>query len=104
MFEFRLGEIEHLPMADESVDVIISNCVINLSPEKKKVFQEAHRVLRKVGRMLVSGMMASSLPEEIRRDISVWVSCIGGAVELEEYVRLIKDAGFAQVDVVHSAR
>jgi SAM-dependent methyltransferase len=99
--EFRLGEIEHLPLADESVDVIISNCVINLSPEKEKVFKEAHRVLKKGGRMLVSDMMVSGLPEEIRLDVSVWASCIGGAVELEEYVRLIEEAGFTQVEVIH---
>jgi ubiquinone/menaquinone biosynthesis C-methylase UbiE len=99
--EFRLGEIEHLPVADESVDVIISNCVINLSPDKNQVFREAYRVLRKGGRMLVSDMMASSLPEEVRRSLSLWASCIGGALELDEYLGKIKAAGFNEVEVVN---
>jgi arsenite methyltransferase len=99
--EFRIGEIEHLPVADASVDVIISNCVINLSPEKEQVFREAHRVLKKGGRMLVSDMMASGLPEIVRKNISLWASCIGGAIGLDEYVGKIKAAGF-EVDVVNS--
>jgi len=99
--EFRLGEIEHLPVADESVDVIISNCVINLSPDKEQVFREAYRVLKKGGRMLISDMMASGLPEEVRRNISLWASCIGGAIKLDDYVNEIKTAGFAEVEVVN---
>jgi ubiquinone/menaquinone biosynthesis C-methylase UbiE len=99
--EFRLGEIEHLPVADESVDVIISNCVINLSPEKDQVFKEAHRVLKKGGRMLVSDMMASGLPEEVKKNLSLWASCIGGAVELDDYLGKIKSAGFKEVEVVN---
>jgi len=98
--EFRLGEIEHLPVADESVDVIISNCVINLSPEKEQVFREAYRVLKKGGRMLVSDMMASGLPEVVRKNISLWASCIGGAIGLDEYLEMMKAAGF-QVEVVN---
>jgi ubiquinone/menaquinone biosynthesis C-methylase UbiE len=99
--EFRLGEIEHLPVADESVDVIISNCVINLSPEKEQVFKEAYRTLRKGGRMLVSDMMASGIPEEVKKDLSLWASCIGGALELGEYLSKIKSAGFDEVEVVN---
>jgi ubiquinone/menaquinone biosynthesis C-methylase UbiE len=99
--EFRLGEIEHLPVADESVDVVISNCVINLSPDKEQVFKEAYRVLRKGGRVLVSDMMVSGLPAEVRKSISVWASCIGGATELNEYIDAIKAAGFSQVEVVN---
>jgi ubiquinone/menaquinone biosynthesis C-methylase UbiE len=99
--EFRLGEIEHLPVEDESVDVIISNCVINLSPDKGQVFREAYRVLRKGGRMLVSDMMVSGLPEELRKSLSLWASCIGGALELDEYLSKIKSAGFDEVEVVN---
>lgn len=99
--EFRLGEIEHLPVADESVDVIISNCVINLSPEKDQVFKEAYRVLKNGGRILVSDMMASGLPEEVKKNLSLWASCIGGAVELDEYLSKIKSAGFKEVEVVN---
>jgi arsenite methyltransferase len=99
--EFRLGEIEHLPVPDESVDVIISNCVINLSPEKDKVFSEAYRVLRKGGRMQVSDMMASGIPDQIKKDMSIWASCVGGAIELQEYLNMIKAAGFNDVKVVN---
>jgi ubiquinone/menaquinone biosynthesis C-methylase UbiE/N-acetylglutamate synthase-like GNAT family acetyltransferase len=97
--EFRLGEIEHLPVADESVDVIISNCVINLSPDKGQVFREAHRVLRRGGRMLVSDMMTSGLPEEVKKNVSLWAECVGGAIELDEYMHGIKAAGF-EVELV----
>jgi ubiquinone/menaquinone biosynthesis C-methylase UbiE len=99
--EFRLGEIEHLPVADGSVDVIISNCVINLSPDKDQVFKEAYRVLRRGGRMLVSDMMASGLPEEVRKSLSLWASCIGGAMDLDEYLSKIRSAGFSEVKVVN---
>jgi ubiquinone/menaquinone biosynthesis C-methylase UbiE len=99
--EFRLGEIEHLPVANESVDAIISNCVINLSPEKQQVFNEAYRVLKKGGRILVSDMMASGLPEEAKKSISLWASCVAGAVEIEEYLEKIKAAGFKEVEVVN---
>jgi ubiquinone/menaquinone biosynthesis C-methylase UbiE/N-acetylglutamate synthase-like GNAT family acetyltransferase len=99
--EFRLGEIEHLPVADESVDVIISNCVINLSPEKGQVFKEAYRALKKGGRILVSDMMVSGMPADMRKSISLWANCIGGAIELDEYLDAIKTAGFTQVEVVN---
>lgn len=99
--EFRLGEIEHLPVPDESVDVIISNCVINLSPEKEQVFREAYRVLRKGGRMQVSDMMATGIPDFVKKDLSIWASCIGGAITLEDYLGGIRAAGFNEVKVVN---
>jgi ubiquinone/menaquinone biosynthesis C-methylase UbiE len=98
--EFRLGEIEHLPVADGSVDVIISNCVINLSPDKDQVFREAYRVLKRGGRMLVSDMMTSGLPEEMRKNISLWADCVGGAIEVDKYLHEMKAAGF-EVELVH---
>jgi arsenite methyltransferase len=101
--EFRLGEIEHLPVADESVDVIISNCVINLSTDKDQVFKEAHRVLKSGGRLLVSDVMADGLPEDVRGDISVWARCVGGAIGLKDYMGKIRNAGFSEVKVVTSS-
>jgi SAM-dependent methyltransferase len=93
--EFRLGEIEQLPVEDNTIDVIISNCVINLSPDKSKVFQEAYRVLRKGGRMFVSDMvLLKELPEMDRNDKDLIASCVAGAVLKKEYLQLIKDAGF----------
>lgn len=100
--EFRLGEIEHLPVADETVDVIISNCVINLSTQKEQVFKEAYRVLRKGGRLFVSDMMVKGLPEEVRNNISAWTSCVGGAIELEAYTDAIRRAGFTEIEVVNN--
>ncbi len=102
--EFRLGEIEHLPVADGSVDVVISNCVINLSPEKGQVFLEAFRVLKPGGRMLVSDIvMVGELPERVRQSIAAYVGCIAGAVSRERYLALIRRAGFAGVEVVEEA-
>jgi ubiquinone/menaquinone biosynthesis C-methylase UbiE len=99
--EFRLGEIEHLPVADESVDVVISNCVINLSPEKEQVFKEAYRVLRKGGRMLLSDMMTSGIPEEVKKNLSLWASCIAGALDLDEYLSKIRSAGFKEIEIAN---
>ncbi len=94
--EFRLGEIEHLPVADGSVDAVISNCVINLSPEKGQVFVEAFRVLKPGGRLLVSDIvMVGELPERVRQSIAAYVGCIAGAVSRERYLALIRHAGFA---------
>ncbi len=99
--EFRLGEIEHLPVADNSVDVIISNCVINLSPEKDRVFQEAFRVLKPGGRMLVSDLVLSKpLPEALRESAEVYTACLAGAMLKEDYLREIQAAGFGKVEVV----
>jgi SAM-dependent methyltransferase len=99
--EFRLGEIEHLPVADASVDVVISNCVINLSPDKPQVFREAYRALRPGGRMLVSDIvLVADLPPEIGRDPDSVAGCIGGAIKKEEYLAAIAQAGFREVEVL----
>jgi len=99
--EFRLGEIEHLPVADGSVDVIISNCVINLSPDKPQVFREAMRVLKPGGRMLVSDLvLTKALPESVRTSLEAYVGCVAGASMKADYLRLIREAGFKDVEVV----
>jgi arsenite methyltransferase len=98
--DFRLGEMENMPVEDESVDWIISNCVVNLSPDKEQVFREAFRVLKPGGTMLISDLVSSGLPEEMRKDLTSWAQCLGGTVEEEEYLGLIKDAGFDEVAVV----
>ncbi len=98
--EFRLGEIENLPVEDESVDVIISNCVINLSPDKDSVFSEAFRVLRPGGRMIVSDIVSEGeLPREIREDPDAWAECIAGALDEGVYLEKIRKAGFVNVQV-----
>ncbi len=101
--EFRLGEIEKLPVEDESVDVVISNCVINLSLDKSKVFQEAYRALRPGGRLIVSDIVSErALPDNIKNDPGAWAECIAGALEQREYLKKIKEAGFKDVRVVSS--
>jgi ubiquinone/menaquinone biosynthesis C-methylase UbiE len=101
--EFRLGEMESLPVENESVDAIISNCVVNLSPDKSKVFQEAYRVLKPGGRLTVSDIVSEgALPDEIRTDSNAWACCIGGALEQREYLDKRKGAGFEDVKVVSS--
>ncbi len=99
-YDVRLGEMERMPVADAEVDWIISNCVINLSPDKEAVFAEAFRVLKPGGRMLVSDIVTNNLPEKYRNDISAWVGCIAGAVEEAEYIGLVRKAGFVDVSVV----
>ena len=98
--EFRLGQIEEMPVETGSVDWVISNCVINLSPEKEKVFAESFRVLKPGGRLLISDMVAEDLPDEMREDISAWASCVSGAVTEGEYLGMIRAAGFEQVEIV----
>ena len=99
--EFRLGEIESLPAADNSIDVIISNCVINLSTDKPRVFREAFRVLRPGGRMMVSDLaLQKPLPEAVRRSVEAYVACIAGALVKDDYLGAIRAAGFADVSVV----
>ena len=98
--EFRLGEAERLPVADASVDWVISNCVINLSPDKPAVFREIHRVLRPGGRLLISDMVAEVLPETVRADLTAWASCLAGAISEREYVTGLGAAGFVDVRVV----
>jgi ubiquinone/menaquinone biosynthesis C-methylase UbiE len=99
--EFRLGEIEHLPVADHTVDVVISNCVINLSPDKKRVFQEMFRVLKPNGRFMVSDIvLLKELPGYIRNSVSAYVGCISGAILKDKYIEAIKEAGFQKVRIV----
>lgn len=98
--EFRLGEIEHLPVADSSVDVIISNCVINLSPDKAQVFREACRVLRPGGRLALSDVVATArLPEEARNDPHLHACCVAGAELIDELQALLVQAGFTDVRI-----
>lgn len=99
--EFRQGEIEHLPIEDASVDVVISNCVINLSPDKPRVFREIYRVLKPGGRMVVSDIVLNrELPKSLREDEDLLVACIGGALLREVYLAAIRSAGFWTVDVL----
>jgi len=98
--DFRLGEIEHLPVADSSVDVIISNCVINLSPEKPRVFKEAFRVLKSGGRLAVSDVVASAeVPESVRSDMASVSACVGGASSVGELQAMLEDAGFQEIRI-----
>ena len=98
--DFRLGEIESMPIEDESVDWIISNCVICLSPDKDKVFGEAYRVLKPGGKLVVSDMVTNNMPGWARAAVSVWVSCISGALPEDQYLDSIRQAGFADVRVL----
>ena len=99
--EFRLGEIEALPVADASVDLIISNCVINLSPEKERVFREAARVLKPGGRLAIADVVATKpLPAALREKLTAIGACVGGATPLAELRAMLAEAGFARVDVV----
>ncbi len=99
--EFRLGEIENLPVADNSVDAVISNCVINLSTQKEQVFREIFRVLKPGGRMMVSDIvLTKKLPEEVQNSVSAYIACIGGAVTRQNYLDAIKAAGFSLVKVM----
>lgn len=98
--EFRLGEIEHLPVADASVDAILSNCVINLSPDKPQVYREMYRVLRRGGRIAVSDVVAvAPLPEDLRRDLALLAGCVAGAASVPEIQQMLRDAGFEQIQV-----
>ncbi len=99
--EFRLGEIERLPVADASVDVIISNCVINLSPDKETVFAEAFRVLRPGGRLVVSDLVLKRpLPDDVRHSVEAYVGCVAGAALHTAYLAMIRGAGFEDVRTV----
>lgn len=99
--EFRLGEIEHLPVDDNSMDVIISNCVINLSTDKLKTFREAFRVLKPGGRMMVSDLVTEGLvTEKAKKNFELWTGCIAGALEKKDYIGKIKKAGFKDIKIV----
>jgi len=98
--EFRLGEIENLPVADDTADVIISNCVINLSPDKPRVFREAFRILKPGGRLAISDVVASAeMPEEMKNDPQLHAGCMAGAERVEDLERMILDAGFCDVRI-----
>ena len=99
--EFRLGEIENLPFADKAADVIISNCVINLSPNKKRVFEEAFRVLKSGGRLMISDMvLLNKLPDDVKNSVLAYVGCISGAELKTEYLKSMEKAGFKNVEVI----
>jgi len=99
--EFRLGEIENLPVADNSVDVVISNCVINLAPDKRRVFTEAFRVLKPGGRLMISDMvLLKELPDFIKNSIEAYIGCVSGAIMRDEYIGGIKAAGFQEVRII----
>jgi len=99
--EFRLGEMEDMPLPDHSVDVIISNCVINLSPDKDAVFAEAYRVLRPGGRLSLSDIVLyGELPQSVRERLDIWASCVAGALEESDYVAKMRAAGLADVEVL----
>jgi len=98
--EFRLGEIERLPVEADSVDVIISNCVINLSPDKLAVWREAHRVLKPGGRVAIADVVARGpVPEGIRADVNLWSCCAAGAQSLNELRSTLAEAGFSRIDI-----
>jgi SAM-dependent methyltransferase len=99
--EFRLGKIEHLPLADRSVDVVLSNCVINLSPDKEQVFQEAFRTLKPGGRLMVSDIvLLRPLPGFIKTCMEAYVACLAGAATREDYLKAIQMAGFSDIEIV----
>ena len=99
--EFRLGEIENIPVADNSVDAIISNCVINLSPDKKRVFNEAFRVLKPGGRLMVSDIvLLKELPDFVRNSAAAYIGCISGAIIKDDYLEAVREAGFNEVKII----
>jgi SAM-dependent methyltransferase len=98
--EFRLGEIEHLPVADNSADIIMSNCVINLSPDKLSVYRDAFRVLKPGGRLAISDIVATApLPDEIRKNLALLTACIGGAATIEDTEEMLKETGFQDIKI-----
>ena len=98
--EFRLGEIENLPVADNTADVIISNCVINLSPEKERVFRETFRVLKPGGRLAISDVVATAeMPDQIKQDIALYAGCVAGASLINELEAILKAVGFVNVRI-----
>lgn len=96
--EFRLGEIEHLPVADNSADIIISNCVINLSPDKKSVYKDAFRALKPGGRLAISDILTTQeLPPEVKNDLALYSACVGGATTIESTVTMLEQTGFCDI-------
>lgn len=99
--EFRPGEIEHLPLPDASIDVVISNCVINLSPDKESVFKEVYRVLKPGGRMTISDIvLTQSLPDAVMKSVEAYTGCVAGAMVKNDYLSLIRSAGFSDVSIM----
>jgi len=99
--EFKLGDIENLPVEDNSVDVIISNCVINLSPDKETVFRESFRVLKPGGRMMISDIvLLKELPDFLKNSVEAYIGCLSGAIKKEDYLKLIEKAGFSEAKVL----
>jgi ubiquinone/menaquinone biosynthesis C-methylase UbiE len=99
--EFKLGEIESLPLEDNSVDVVISNCVVNLAPDKEKVYNEVYRVLKPGGRIMISDIVTEEeLPEEVRQDFESWAGCVAGALVKSKYLDTIRKAGFTNTKIV----
>jgi len=98
--EFRLGEIEHLPVADNSADIIMSNCVINLSPDKASVYRDAYRVLKPGGRMAISDIVATTqLPDEIQKNLELVSACVGGAATIDDTEEMLKQCGFQDIRI-----
>ena len=98
--EFRLGEIEHLPVADSSVDTIMSNCVINLSPNKQQVFNDAYRILKTGGRLAISDVVSSTeLPDDIKNDTQLYSACVSGASSIDELQQMMQTAGFTNIKI-----
>ena len=98
--EFRLGEIEHLPIADNSADIIMSNCVINLSPDKLSVYKDAYRVLKPGGRLAISDIVATAkLPQKIQEDLALVAACVGGAATIDDTKEMLSDAGFGDIRI-----
>jgi SAM-dependent methyltransferase len=98
--DFRLGEIEHLPVADQSVDVILSNCVINLSPDKAQVFRDAFRVLKPGGRLAITDMVATApLPDAVRHDLDLLTGCVAGAAVIDDLAQMLVAAGFTAIRI-----
>jgi ubiquinone/menaquinone biosynthesis C-methylase UbiE len=98
--EFRLGEIEHLPVADNGADIIMSNCVINLSPDKQRVYKDAFRALKPGGRLAISDILAiRELPVEIKNDLALYSACIGGAATVASTVAMLEQTGFRDITI-----
>ena len=99
--EFRLGEVENLPVDNDTVDVTVSNCVINLVPDKRKAYQEVYRTLKKGGKFVISDIVISGeLPESLRESVELYVGCVAGAISKDEYVGIVQAAGFSEVAIL----
>jgi len=101
---FRLGEIGNLPVADNTVDIVISNYVFNLSPNKRRVFEEAFRVLKTLGRLMVLDIvLLKKLPEAIEKNVAAYIGCLSGAIMKDEYIEVIRKAGFQEAEIIEES-